>query len=136
MRRLRWATLFPLRSARPRRGRGRRALLLSAAALPLLSGCFLHPGIDPAYNLPEGPDVELAPWPRLADGPAPVPIQGEGGVQRQLARGDAVAVAVGAEAAALMASADALMAEPVAPPSLYTEARALRAKARKLNAEP
>lgn len=136
MRRLRWATLSPLRPARRRRSSGPRVLLLSAAALPLLSGCFLHPGIDPAYNLPEGPDVELAPWPRLADGPAPVPVDGDGGVQRLMARGDAVAAAVGAEAAALMASADALMAEPVAPPSLYTQARALRAKARKLNAEP
>lgn len=47
---------------------GLKTPFLLVLAVPLLMGCTTA-SLFTSYDLPESPDVEAAPWPRLADVP-------------------------------------------------------------------
>lgn len=111
-----------LRSAAP--------CVLAAALLAMLGGC----GHDAIQDLPESAFVEDAPWPRLADNPAPAPLQGENSVAVEVAEGEAIKAELGPEAEALISRDAELRDRNVVDPGLYARAERLRVRAARLRA--
>lgn len=116
---------------------GERNGLRTAAALVVMAtvagGCS-SASLTPAFDLPESPDVEDAPWPLLADAPPPVSATGENNIDSITGKGGEIQSELGPEAQALIERDAALRAESVVDPSLYARAERLRRRARALHA--
>ena len=83
-------------------------------ALALLSGCGTVE-LFGKYDLPEGPDIESAPWPKLSDTPAAPPVGTYTDKVPDPATGIAIQIDLAAAGAAAAKEAEAL-AEPVIDP--------------------
>lgn len=122
-----------------RNARTALALTVALGAAGVLSGCgSARDALGLSYdNLPEGEGVQDAPWPRLADAPAPVaPLEllkpDEELPERKL--GQEITADVAREADALRALAAELRAEPVVRENLRREAAAVRERNAALDA--
>lgn len=97
----------------------------AVAAALALAGC--SSGLEPAglsvLDLPEGAEVESAPWPRLVDSPAPTGVAATPGQSGAALRSDAIRGEIGSDADLLREEAAALERARVANGALRREAR-------------
>ena len=118
------------------------AILSAGLLVTMVMGCG-RAELAKSYDLPESPEVEDAPWPRLIDAPAPVSATGENPLAEILGKGDRINEELSAEAAALQerdaATAPDTSATVTAPqpvdPALAARAERLRARAKALHAQ-
>ncbi len=124
----------------PQRRRRRAATAAALAAAVALGGCGVGADLVGVPDLPESPDVETAPWPRLADGPSPAPTDPDApdSVARRAARGAEIDRDLAAETEGLEAERRRLSEgpSPAADEDLEREAARLREEARRLLETP
>ena len=120
------------------------AILTSGLLVAMVSGCGSAGLEQRTYNLPESPEVEDAPWPRLVDAPPPVSATGENPLAQIIGKGDKINEELSADAEALLARDAAagpasgetveVTPQPV-DPALAARAERLRARAKALHAQ-
>ncbi|MBX2855704.1 MAG: hypothetical protein KTR21_11995 [Rhodobacteraceae bacterium] len=119
------------------------SILTAGLLVAMVTGCG-RAELTESYNLPESPEVENEPWPRLIDAPAPISTTGENPLAEIIGKGDQINDELSADAAALLerdaaAAAEAPNTVVVTPqpvdPALAARAERLRARAKALHAQ-
>ncbi len=117
----------------PARRPARAACVVAFGAALLTAGCAAEEILPNDYSdLPESPDVETAPWPRLVDNPASLE---EADARSRIARGEEINADLEARAAALQTQAALLLAAPGATDDLSARAAETREAGRALAAD-
>lgn len=127
--------LQALAAAAARTARKARCLAAAIVAASALAACSAVDSIIPETysDLPESPEVETAPYPRLIDSPTTV---AKSDVEANAAKGQAIRSDIETEAAELAEAEAAMRARPIVTDTgIAAEAAALSAEGRKIDAQ-